>query len=406
MSIQAKPIRLSPIGKFITVAIIVALAILLVRAVGHVMSPFVAAAITAYLFNPLISWLHRRTRVGRAIWIIALYILLGLLLCGLVRFLGPILVAQYEELRRQIPAMISDISHLLAANRQLDVGGLEIDLGPIEQPLIDFIAEIGRAVSSEVPHLFLTAIESVLLFVTYLIVTFYLLLQADQIMEWVYGLVPAPYRAEIRGLGQQIDFVLGSYVRGTLLLIPIMSALTYIALSILEIRYALVIAIASGILEIIPLIGPWSAASIAMAMALFQPTAPFGWENWVLALVVGGTYFVLRMFEDNFIIPHVVGHAVHLHPVLVLFAILAGGAIGGAFGLLVSIPMVAVVRLLLRYLYRKLIDAPDLPPPDMPSPRIPLPAPAPSKGDTPAPAPSKGDTPAPRSTQPLETPPQ
>ena len=396
MSIQAKPIRLSPIGKFITVAIIVALAILLVRAVGHVMSPFVAAAITAYLFNPLISWLQRRTRVGRAIWIIALYILLGLLLCGLVRFLGPILVAQYEELRRQIPAMISDISHLLAANRQLDVGGLEIDLGPIEQPLIDFIAEIGRAVSSEVPHLFLTAIESVLLFVTYLIVTFYLLLQADQIMEWVYGLVPAPYRAEIRGLGQQIDFVLGSYVRGTLLLIPIMSALTYIALSILEIRYALVIAIASGILEIIPLIGPWSAASIAMAMALFQPTAPFGWENWVLALVVGGTYFVLRMFEDNFIIPHVVGHAVHLHPVLVLFAILAGGAIGGAFGLLVSIPMVAVVRLLLRYLYRKLIDAPDLPPPDMPSPRIPLPAPAPSKGDTPAP----------RSTQPLETPPQ
>ena len=406
MSIQAKPIRLSPIGKFITVAIIVALAILLVRAVGHVMSPFVAAAITAYLFNPLISWLQRRTRVGRAIWIIALYILIGLLLCGLVRFLGPILVAQYEELRRQIPAMISDISHLLAANRQLDVGGLEIDLGPIEQPLIDFIAEIGRAVSSEVPHLFLTAIESVLLFVTYLIVTFYLLLQADQIMEWVYGLVPAPYRAEIRGLGQQIDFVLGSYVRGTLLLIPIMSALTYIALSILEIRYALVIAIASGILEIIPLIGPWSAASIAMAMALFQPTAPFGWENWVLALVVGGTYFVLRMFEDNFIIPHVVGHAVHLHPVLVLFAILAGGAIGGAFGLLVSIPMVAVVRLLLRYLYRKLIDAPDLPPPDMPSPRIPLPAPAPSKGDTPAPAPSKGDTPAPRSTQPLETPPQ
>jgi predicted PurR-regulated permease PerM len=257
-----------------------------------------------------------------------------------------------------------------------------------------------------VPHLFLTAIESVLLFVTYLIVTFYLLLQADQIMEWVYGLVPAPYRAEIRGLGQQIDFVLGSYVRGTLLLIPIMSVLTYIALSILEIRYALVIAIASGILEIIPLIGPWSAASIAMAMALFQPTAPFGWENWVLALVVGGTYFVLRMFEDNFIIPHVVGHAVHLHPVLVLFAILAGGAIGGAFGLLVSIPVVAVVRLLLRYLYRKLIDAPDLPPPDMPSPRIPLSAPAPSKGDTPAPAPSKGDTPAPRSTQPLETPPQ
>ena len=130
------------------------------------------------------------------------------------------------------------------------------------------------------------------------------------------------------------------------------------------VRYALVIAIVSGFLEIIPVIGPWSAASIGMSVALFQATAPFGWPNWVLALVVGLVYFILRMFEDNFIIPQVVGHAVHLHPVLVLFAVLAGGAMGGAFGLLIGIPVAAIVRLLLRYLYRKLIDLPDLPPPD------------------------------------------
>lgn len=67
------------------------------------------------------------------------------------------------------------------------------------------------------------------------------------------------------------------------------------------------------------------------------------------------------MFEDNFIIPHVVGPAVHLHPMLVIFAILAGGALGGPFGLFISIPVAAVARLLLRYLYYKLIDAPDLP---------------------------------------------
>ncbi len=83
----------------------------------------------------------------------------------------------------------------------------------------------------------------------------------------------------------------------------------------------------------------------------------------MLAIVVVLTYFVLRMAEDNFVIPHVVGHAVHLHPVLVLFAILAGGAIAGPFGLLVGIPVLAVARLLLRYLYRKLVDAPEPPPP-------------------------------------------
>ena len=147
------------------------------------------------------------------------------------------------------------------------------------------------------------------------------------------------------------------------MLIPIMATFTYIALKILGIRYALVIAIASGILEIIPVIGPWSAAGIAMMVSLLQPTTPFGWSHAVLAVVVGVTYFVLRMAEDNFIIPQVVGHAVHLHPVLVLFAILAGGALAGPFGLLVGIPVVAVAQLLLRYLYRKLVDAPGLPPP-------------------------------------------
>jgi predicted PurR-regulated permease PerM len=210
----------------------------------------------------------------------------------------------------------------------------------------------------------------------------------------VYRLVPEQYRGEIRGLGRQIDGVLSSYIRGTLLLIPIMAVVTYIALSILGVRYALVLGIATGFLEVIPLVGPWSAAGIAMMVALFQTTTPFGWDNWVLAVVVGVTYFVLRMSEDNFIIPYVVGHAVHLHPVLVLFAILAGGAIGGPFGLFISIPTVAVARLLLLYIYRKLVDSPELPPTDAAPPPQPVTA-------TPAPRPKEPSQPL-ASVQPIE----
>ena len=365
MSVEPRPIRLSPVGKFVTIAIIIALTILLIRAMGHVTTPFVAAAITAYLFNPLISWLQRRTPIGRAGWITVLYVLIGALLYTLFRFVAPIMVAQYNDLKAELPAITEAIVHQVEANRTIDIAGVTLDIGGLEAPLREFGTDLARRVPEAVPHLFVTALESLLLFLTYLIITFYFLLQPDRIMNWIYGLVPAPYRAEIRGLGGQIDDLLSAYVRGTLLLIPIMSILTYIALTILEVRYALVLAIATGILEIIPLVGPWSAAGIAMAVALFQGTAPFGWSQGVLVLVVGITYFILRMSEDSFIIPHVVGHAVHLHPVLVLFAILAGGALGGPFGLFVSIPVVAVVRLLLRYLYRKLIDEPDLPPPDI-----------------------------------------
>lgn len=395
MDIEAKPIRLPPVGKFIAIALVIAMALLLLQALGSgsVLSPFVAALITAYLFNPLVTWGHRRTGVSRAAWILLLYALLGTLIYVLVRYLGPMVTRQYRGLLATIPGIQNEIERLFTTNEAITIAGFSIraaDLSVVEKPLLDFVAQVGHSLSEVVPHIVFSALESVVLFVTYLIVTFYLLLQAPQIVEKTYGLVPAPYRAEIRGLGQQIDQILSGYVRGTLLLIPIMSVITFIALSILGVRYALVIAIASGFLEIIPLIGPWTAAGIAMTVSLFQATTPFGWSHALLAGVVGLTYFVLRMFEDNFIIPYVVGHAVKLHPVMVLFAILAGGALGGPFGLLIAIPTVAVVQLLLRYLYAKLVDSPD-PLPPAPPPRTqersrkPLPA-APVKPLNPVPS--------------------
>ena len=381
MSVAPRPIRLSPVAKTITALVIVSLSIWLFWAAGPVTTPFVAGAITAYLFNPLIGWLHRRTGIGRALWIAVLYVLIGVLVYGLVLWLGPIVATQWRELRRQFPFMVRDISEMISANQRLVVAGIEIDIGPLERPLTDFITELGRARLEGVPHLVLSAVETVLLFVTYLIVTFYFLLQAEQITTWLYYLVPAPYRQEIRGLGRQIDAALTGYVRGTLLLIPIMATLTYICLTILGVRYAVILAITTGVLETIPLIGPWSAAGIAVAVSLFQPAVSFGWSNTLLAAIVGLTYFVLRMTEDNFIIPHVMGHAVHLHPVLVLFAILAGGAIGGPAGLLLGIPVVAVLRLVLRYLYRKLVDAPEPPAlPPAPPPPEPQQVARPAKG--------------------------
>jgi predicted PurR-regulated permease PerM len=304
-------------------------------------------------------------------------VLIGALAYALFRSLGPIVASQYRGLVAQIPEMRQEIENLIAANQIIDLGGFSIDLYAFEQPITEFLAALATGLPETVPHLVLTALERLLLFLVYLIVTFYLLLQAEQLTDAIYRLVPAPYRAEIRSLGRQVDAIFAGYIRGTLMLIPIMAFFTYIALTILGIRYALIIAIATGILEIIPLIGPWSAAGIAILVSVFQPTTPFGWSHAVLAAVVGLTYFVLRMFEDSFIIPHVVGHAVHLHPVLVLFAILAGGALAGPFGLLLGIPVVAVAQLLLRYLYRKLVDAPEPPPPEIKEPPLPQPAPKP-----------------------------
>jgi predicted PurR-regulated permease PerM len=374
MAPEQTPIRFSPQFKLISVALVVALTIWLLLAVEHVLAPFVAAIITAYLFNPLVTWLQRRTGMGRAIWIAVLYVLAFLLLYGLGTWLGPRILQQSRDLAAAAPDVANRIQAFFRGREQVELGGVVFDLAPLEEQLIGAVTDLGRRVSESVPSLVFSALETVIFALVYLIITFYLLLQARQLKEWATALIPPPYRVEIGALGRQIDGVFSAYIRGQLLLIVIMSVLLYIPLTILNIPYALVIAVVSGTLEIIPIIGPWSAAGIAMVAALFQQDVPFGMSNLGLAALIGIIYFVLRQIEDHFIIPNVMGPLVRLHPAVVIFSILAGGALLGAFGLFISIPVAAVIKILLSFIYRKLTDQPDMPPPLPPAEEVPMPA--------------------------------
>jgi predicted PurR-regulated permease PerM len=359
-------IRLSTQGKLITIALIVGLTVLMLLTVGHVLTPFIAALITAYLFNPLVSLLQRKTQIRRSVWIVILYILVFSLLYAVGNWVWPRIVRQYGDLVVKLPGFVHGIGETFVERDRVELGmGLTLDLKPVEEQIIKMVSDLGRTVSESVPHLVFSALETVIYTLVYLIVTFYLLLQSQELSTWAIHLVPSPYRPEICDLGRQIDRVLSAYIRGQLLLIVIMSVLTYIPLTILNVPYAMVIAIASGILELIPILGPWSAAGIAMTVAFFQPDIPFGLSSLGVAGLIGLIYFILRQIEDSFIIPSVVGHLVKLHPAVVIFAILAGGTIAGALGLLIAIPLAAVIRILLTYIYPKLIDN-DEPPPEPP----------------------------------------
>lgn len=345
-------------AKVATVAIIIALTILLLRAVGGLLSPFIWAIITAYLLNPLVTGLTARTGFRRVWWVVLLYIVAGFLIYLGVNWLVPRLAKQYTDLVNALPNFAVQTERWIAVNGVITVGGTALDLRPGEAEIANFFTQLGRELPATVPELVFSVFERLVLLLVYLVVTFYLLLQADHITNNIYNLIPARYREEIRELGRSIDRVLGAYIRSQLLLIIIMAVLTYIPLSILGIQYALVLAIATGFLEIVPFVGPWSAAGSAMLVALFQGSNTFGWPGWVLVLVVGIIYTVLRQLEDHLIIPNLVGRIVKLHPVIVIFTILSGAAIGGALGLLMAVPLAATIKIILTYLYNKLIDAP------------------------------------------------
>lgn len=353
MQIPPATIRFGPTLKWVAVVLVCVGMYVLYTAVHDVALVFFGAVVTAYIFYPVISWIVPYTR-GSRLWATGLFhVVVTVLLVMVVRWLWPPIVTQYELLRQDLPRMLTQMQ-----THPLVVLGLTID---VSGELQKFTTNIVTTLPARVPKLVVGIIEGFLHMLAFVITTFYLLANGRRIISHMFQLVPPAHRDEVRFVGLQIHGILSGYIRGTLLLIPIMAVLTSVSLWLLGVQYALLIGIVSGVVEILPIIGPWSAAGFAVIMAVFQQPLPVSDSVVIVAAVIGGLYLALRMFEDYVIIPAVVGPAVHLHPILVIAAILAGAAVGGALGLFLAIPVTSVMQYLLRWLYYKLADDNNLP---------------------------------------------
>ena len=347
--------RLSPRAKVVVLWLAIGLAVLLLSRVPHIFSPFLWAVVTAYVLQPLISAFQRVLRLPRAPVAFVLYIgLVALLVFTSIR-LFPLVREQAIGLITQLPATVQVASDQFQRRFPNLLTQFGLDPVAIEQELLDtttrWASEAPREVLSAFTHLVSLLIE----FFVYLFATFFFMLHGDRIIANLRDFLPRRYHKEFNRVAGEINRTLGRYLRGQALLVLIMSSATYIALSILGVHYAVILAIATGFLELIPILGPWSAGTIAVIVALFDPTPPFGWSNLTLAIVVAVTYFVLRQAEDILVIPTLIGRIVHLHPLLVIFILLIGTAVGGILGLLLAVPTAAVLRILTAYVYGKVV---------------------------------------------------
>jgi predicted PurR-regulated permease PerM len=342
----------------------VGITVLFLWQVHDILAPFIWAIVTAYVLNPVVMFLTRRTGMPRRLWAILFYLLLLGLIVWAIGTLLPLLSQQFAQFMREIP------SHVRAA------GKFARDAGLIDKNVIDILgtqinlnasdAEISRQLGtllsqqlgrSAIPAL-TRGFEGLLKLLVYLVATFFLLLEMDRIGDGISRLTPPAVRAELGPWVRRIDHVLGAYIRGQFFLVGLMSVTSYIALTILGVRFAPLLAIFTGLVETMPFIGPYTAGGTAVLVALTQGQAPFGWTPVILAIAVAITYTVLRQLEDNFVMPFLIGRLVHLHPLAVIFAVLSGAALGGILGLLLAVPVAATVKIVATYLYGKLSEAP------------------------------------------------
>ena len=350
---QPTGIRFSRRTKVVVVMVLIGLTLLFVYGVRAIIWPFIWAAVLAYLLAPLVTWLCRHSRLHR-FWVTL--ILMVFFLGGIVMlftFGYPPLSRELEGLRLSLPSIVSNLESTVGEFAQVDLFGLEEVIGTSGELLAGVLDSATSQMVDAALEIALHVVELLLKFLLCLFTTFYLLLESNRFGAWARRMVPVPYRNEMANLGGQIDRMLGRFIRGEVMLVIIMSVATYIGLKLLGMPYALVLAPVAGVLELIPFIGPFMAATPAVLLALVYPS-PFGWSPVVNAIVVAVMYTVLRHLEDYLIIPNVVGRYVQLNPVLTIFAILSGGALFGISGMLLAIPAAAILRIVLNYLYVKL----------------------------------------------------
>jgi predicted PurR-regulated permease PerM len=321
---------------------------------GDIVQPFLWAAILSYILLPVVGAIERRFNAPRTLAAVVVFLALLATIFGGGRFVVPRLVDNAHDLQTNWPTLIS--------NAEASIGDWLTALGltdlkdtVITPNLEDLDRQIAGMIQRNALPFVIGAGHFLLEFLIFLIGTFLMLRDAPRLLNFIQRQLPRDHRGEIVHVLRDTNVMLGRYIRGQLILVLLMSSVTTIALTLLGVPYSVLLGVMTGVLETIPFVGPITAGAIACLVALGHPN-PFGWSQIAYVAVVAIMYTILRHAEDYLVIPTVIGRAVRLHPAIVIFSLLSGGALFGLLGIVLAVPVAATMRLVLIYVGAKLRD--------------------------------------------------
>ena len=321
-------------------------ALLLVRSLGQVLLPFVVGAVIAYFLNPACNALARRgmSRTLASLGVLALFILV---LGGVLIITGPLISAQISGFFQQIP---SYIDHLRA------------EIEPQIRSLIGMIPpeELSRArelsgqyagKAAQIAATFLgglwhggTALLNIVSLIFIMpIVAYYILRDWPTIIATLDDSLPRAHAETIRAEVRKVDKTLAGFLRGQATVCMILGVYYATILTVLGVNFGLVIGLIGGVLSFMPFIGSAFVFVAAIAVALVQ------FDGYTIPATIAGLILAGQFVEGNFLTPKLVGESVGLHPLWVIFALMAGGSLFGFVGLLLAVPVAAVLGVLIRF---------------------------------------------------------
>jgi predicted PurR-regulated permease PerM len=321
---------------------------------SEILLPFVAGLAIAYLLTPLTDRLERLgvNRLAAALLIITVVVLA---LIYLILLVAPILGSQLSSFIESVPGYVTTLQALLSdrsrpwVQRLLGAGfNADKSIGDLMTQGVGWLTTFlhslwsgGRALVSVFSLVVVTPV-----------VAFYLIYDWHRMVRTVDGWIPLHQRDTVRGLAREVDAAISGFVRGQTAVCLILGSFYAVALTLTGLNFGLLIGLISGLITFIPYVGSMTGLILSLAVAVAQ-----FWPNYGSILMVLGVFLVGQFVEGNVLSPKLVGESVGLHPVWLIFALLAFGYLFGFVGLLVAVPLAATIGVLSRFAMRRYLQS-------------------------------------------------
>jgi predicted PurR-regulated permease PerM len=322
---------------------------------GAVLTPFLIGAILAYLGTPLVDALERRG-VHRGVGTTITVLLFGVALLALFLVLVPLVQAEVSLVMKRMPELFTRASETLLPWLERMFGiTIALDFATIREVLadnIESVRDVGLRVLSGVKTGGLLIVSILVNLALIPVVMFYLLRDWKNIVARIDDLLPRRWETKVRQIAREIDDVLAEFLRGQLLVMLVLAVYYALALWAVGLDHAFAIGILTGLLVFIPYVGFGLGLVLGMIAALLQ------WSGLPFFLTVLAVYGAGQLLENYVLIPYLVGDRIGLHPVAVIFALLAFGQMFGFAGVLLALPVSAALLVGLRHLRAAYADSP------------------------------------------------
>lgn len=331
-----------------------------------IISLMIVASIITYLFQPMVLNLTERTRMSWRLSATLIFLVFIILLIGLITGAGLAIAQQLiglvsflQDFTENLPSIAEDLTSYL---EQFGVGDL-INLNDLANQLLETIRPLLGQAGSIVGSIATGAATGIGRTFFVVLVSYFILSESQRVGDFSIIHIPQ-YDYDIRRMSRQLRLVWDSFFRGQIIIFVMIFFVYLLVFSSLGVRYSVALAALTGLAVFIPYVGIWVTVIVLALVTFFQPDNYFGMLNWQYSAMILAITLVINFTFDNYITPRFFGRTLDIHPAAVLVAALFMASLLGLIGIFLAAPVVATIKILGIYVFRKMVDLDPWPDPE------------------------------------------